>query len=132
MRFPISFKSSGNKFSHSTHVMIISFLSEFCKTQALNKDKILGMGRGVGNLYVLNTPGSPTVCNVSSTQHYLWHSRMDHPSLSILLALGNTPHFDSPKHDDLLSYSICHLEKQKRFPFVSNNTSCDAPFDLVI
>lgn len=40
----------------------VFFLSDFCKIQALNKNTTIGMGRRVGNLYILNTSGSSTVC----------------------------------------------------------------------
>lgn len=117
---------SSNSFTQQMPYLV-SFFSFFCKIHALNKDMMTGMGRRVGNLYVLNTSSlPPTVCNVSSTQHTLWHNRMGHPSLSRIHVLGSVLHFDSLKHDDFMNCFVCHLTKQKRMP-----TFCDTSFDLL-
>ncbi|XP_073041655.1 uncharacterized protein [Primulina eburnea] len=77
--------------------------------------KVIGMGRRIGNLYVLTDStvmSTPTVCKVSSNKTDLWHFRMGHPSLTKLSVVGHELHFH-PIVNDVTHCSICHLSKQK-------------------
>lgn len=98
---------------------------------------MIGMGRRIGNLYVLSTSSLPLkVCNVSLTnvsftQSELWHYRMGHPSFPRLSVIINALQIGEIKHGELLDCSICHMSKQGRLPFQSNNLINENAFDLV-
>lgn len=55
---------------------------------------------------------------------------MGHPSFTRLSVIGNELHF-IPVNDTLDSCSTCHLSKQKRLSFSSNNLLSDNPFHLL-
>lgn len=89
------------------------------------------MGKQVGNLYVfVNSSVPATVCNASLIKTALWHSRLGHPSFTRLSVIGTTLHF-TPVTEDVTHCSICHLSKQRRLPFISNNNICNNAFDHI-
>ncbi|XP_073317219.1 uncharacterized protein [Primulina huaijiensis] len=79
-----------------THGQFCLF-SSVCKIQDINQSKMIGMGRRVGNLYVLSKFGktsSPVICNTSVDPSHLWHFSIGHPSFVKLSVLDK--HLGSP------------------------------------
>ena len=73
---------------------------------------------------------SATCNNFSSSPTELWHYRLGHPSYAKIHTLKddlNISHIsETPSH-----CSICHLAKQRRFPFMSSNNLSNSPFQLI-
>ncbi|KZV15509.1 hypothetical protein F511_38613 [Dorcoceras hygrometricum] len=111
----------------------VSFSSELCQIQVLNQARTIGTGRRVGDLYILNSPSSPRmkVCATVHSKTQLWHYRLGHISLPRLSILGDVIQESFSNNEALSACEICHLSKQKRLPFISNNTVVDSCFDLV-
>lgn len=110
----------------------VSFSSDSCHVQVLTKGRVIATGKRIVNLYILDTSSLyPAACNVSLTQHKLWHYRMGYPSSLRLAVIGKHLNLDAIKHDELIDCSICHVSKQKRLSFLSNNLIGDANFDLL-
>ncbi|KZV48565.1 hypothetical protein F511_32101 [Dorcoceras hygrometricum] len=111
----------------------VSFMSDSCHIQDFKRTKTIGMGKRLGNLYVLinSSITSPSyVCNVSVPKPELWHCRMGHPSPNKLSSLKNILHFDSTDVDINLCH-VCHMSKQKRLPFESHNKTAAHSFELL-
>lgn len=111
----------------------VYFVSDSCQIQDINQAKVIGMGKRVGNLYVLRKfedVSSPLVCNTSSDLSHLWHSRLGHPAF-VKLSILHQQLGSSFTHNTHVPCSICHLSKQKRLPFISHNNVCDASFQLL-
>ncbi|XP_075515626.1 uncharacterized protein LOC142550282 [Primulina tabacum] len=101
----------------------------------INQSKMIGMGRRVGNLYVLSKLGkisSPIACNThtSADLSHLWHFRMGHPSVVKLYVLNKHLGSTFVKQNNV-PCSICHLSKQKCLPFISRPTVCAISFELL-
>lgn len=98
---------------------------------------MIGMGRRIGNLYVLSTSSLPlkvfnvSLTNVSFTQSELWHYRIGHPSFPRLSVIRNALQICEIKHGELFDCSIWHMSKQRLLPFQSNNLIDENAFDLV-
>ncbi|KZV37633.1 hypothetical protein F511_38248 [Dorcoceras hygrometricum] len=107
----------------------VSFTANSCQIQDIKRTKMIGTGKRLGNLYVLMKSTS-YVCNASVPKSELWHLRMGHPSPSKLSSLKDILHFDS-NNVDVHPCHVCHLSKQKRLPFKSNNKMVDHPFELL-
>lgn len=130
--------SFNGKFSLSSTISSFSsnFFSNSCVIQDHTQGKMIGMGRRVGNLYILNTSNvfpkscsTPIVCNNASLDHStIWHFRLDHPYAKISTMQNYfqiVQSFENTSH-----WFICHLAKQHHLPFTSNSFS-DPPFQLV-
>ena len=89
-----------------------------------------GKGRRIGNLYVLDTE-SPSVSVNAVVDIGMWHKRLDHPSFSrldvISEVLGTTRH----KNKKNAFCHTCHLAKQKKLSFPSENNICNSTFELL-
>ena len=93
----------------------------------------LGWVKRIGRLYHLNFSDSKSVlsCSISSlTSNTLWHYRLGHPSPSVLQHMSRHLYLKSVHCKDF-HCSICHLAKQKRLSFVSNNNLSSSAFDLI-
>ena len=68
--------------------------------------------------------------NAIKSDHQLWHSYLEHPSLIRLNTLRNVI-----KLKDLVVHpshcKVCHLAKQKWLPFPISNTITHSPFELI-
>lgn len=117
----------------SSHHCFINFLSNSCVIQNLTQDLMIGKGRRQGNLYFLDFGISCNKSFISSSivsRQNLWHARLGHPSNMKTQFLNKEPHviLDS----DLQSHcKVCHLAKQKRLLFISQNNMSKHPFDLI-
>lgn len=56
---------------------------------------------------------------------------MGHPSFRRLSVIRNALQIGEMKQEELLDCSICHMSKQRRLPFQSNNLIHENAFDLV-
>ncbi|KZV47147.1 hypothetical protein F511_16989 [Dorcoceras hygrometricum] len=74
------------------HNCSVSFMSDSCKIQDISQIRMIGMGKRIGNLYVLQQPDRflPSyICNTFVSNSELWHRRMGHPSFNKLSSLKN-------------------------------------------
>lgn len=101
-----------------------------CIIQDHTKALMIGQGRRVGNLYVLDTRSSPMAVN-AVIDVGVWHKRLGHPSFRRLDAisdlLGTTKH----KNKGSSFCHICHLAKQKKLSYPSPNNMCNEIFQLL-
>ena len=112
----------------------VNFLSDSCVIQDLTQGLTIGKGRRQSNLYFLEL-GTISCNSVSSnsvlSKSDIWHFRLGHPSTVNIKMLHNELQIP----DSLSHFSshcrICHLAKQKRLPFISNNNLSAKPFDLI-
>ncbi|KZV36180.1 hypothetical protein F511_26362, partial [Dorcoceras hygrometricum] len=107
----------------------VSFTADSCQIQDIKRTRMIGTGKRLGNLYVLEKSTS-YICNVSVSKPELWHLRMGHPSPSRLSRLKDVVHFDSD-NIEINPCHVCHLSKQKRLPFESHNKLVAQSFELL-
>ena len=101
------------------------------------------MGDRVGNLYYLRVHDMKTkvvIDNNLKERHivffslvnvdFLWHRRFGHPSCVIKQQLNQNLYFQSGTIK-FYHCKTCHMAKQKRLPFVSNNKLSSSVFDLI-
>lgn len=101
-----------------------------CAIQDPTNGWTIGQGRRVANLYVLDVKSSPMKIN-AVVDISLWHKRLGHPSYTrldkISEALGTTKH----KNKGDAHCHVCHLAKQKKLSYSSQNHICTASFQLL-
>lgn len=110
-----------------------------CVIQDRTKGQMIGQGRQVAGLYVLDsTSMSSTVsfnmipsCSSVVVDVALWHSRLGHPSYDRVDLLKNVLGFNKRNKDDSLHCSTCHLAKQKHLPFNPQQNRSLVAFELV-
>ena len=129
------------------------FLSNYCFLQDLLPWKMIGMGKAVDGLYLLQCdslqhispssladylgshkskasfPPFSASTSVGSASSSLWHARLGHPSDMKLKALG--PNLPSLQFLCNKTCHICPMAKLKQLPFPFNNKICACAFDLV-
>ena len=91
---------------------------------------MIGKGRRIGNLYVFDTESPPASVN-AVVDISMWHKRLGHPAFSrldvISEVLGTTHH----KNKKAAFCHVCHLAKQRKLSFPSENNICKATFELL-
>ncbi|KAG7554602.1 Retrotransposon Copia-like N-terminal [Arabidopsis suecica] len=101
-----------------------------CEIQDLTKELTIGKGRRVANLYVLDVEETEISVN-AVVDVSMWHKRLGHPSFSrldvISESLGTTRH----KNKGLAYCHICHLAKQKKLSYHSQNHICNTNLELL-
>ena len=116
--------------------------STFCHVQDPQSQKLIGIGRRQGGLYILDKLTVLVVAAFSvdlssfrlsslSFSFYLWHSRIGHVSASHLKYLVFTRKLGDLQTYDISDCSGCKLEKFSALPFNKSISSSLAPFDLV-
>ncbi|XP_019085232.1 PREDICTED: uncharacterized protein LOC109126295 [Camelina sativa] len=109
-------------------------------TQELSQGLMIGRGRLINNLYILETeqqtlsPSLPAVCSFSASvlaDGVLWHQRLGHPSSAVLKSLVSLIPSLRSVSSNVSPCQICPLAKQKRLAYVSHNTLASKRFDLV-
>lgn len=123
-----------------------TFLPVYCVLQDLQTAKIIGIGKVMGNLYVLNKFSLESAniesilnsCNLSknlkfnfcNVAHFknkecysIWHKRLGHSSESVLSHLTFIP---KKSIDESLPCIPCHLAKQQRIPFHVSDSCVDS------
>lgn len=120
----------------------IKFLTDGCDIQDLYNLRMIGKGRRVGGLYILDSTmkygcnSVKHICNsdsvvMNNVDSYTWHNRLGHLSFKRLAGLKEQLHFKCNKGNEDVPCSICPLTKQRRLSFVSNNHLSPNAFDLV-
>ena len=121
---------------------LVQFSSTACCVQDPRSQKLIGIGRRQGGLYVLDNLRPPHVAasgvdlssfslNSSSSSFYLWHSRLGHVSASRLKFLASKGHLGDLSTHDISDCSGCKLAKFSALPFARSVSCSVAPFDLV-
>ncbi|CAA7061254.1 unnamed protein product [Microthlaspi erraticum] len=113
------------------------FYPTCCFIQELSQGLMIGRGKLLHNLYVLDTPthttsssSLPSFCGSVLVDDNVWRQRLGHPSLPTMQKLkAALP--SSAIVSDSFHCSICPLAKQKRLAYVSHNNLASKPFDLV-
>lgn len=125
--------------------MSIRFLIDHCDIQDLYSFKMIGNGKKIGGLYILDATHSEMKiqCNsskpvcisgpivVNNVNSYTWHNRLDHLSFKRLEYLKDQLHFKNDIKNVDVPCSICPLAKQRRLSFVSHNHLSPNAFDLI-
>ncbi|KAL0303695.1 UNVERIFIED_CONTAM: Retrovirus-related Pol polyprotein from transposon RE2 [Sesamum radiatum] len=115
------------------------FLPSHCILLDHLTKEIVAVERHLKHLYILDSDSfdsayisqfiSSSPVFVSKVQHIdasLWHMRLGHPSLKVLV---HVPHLTSIKSTYICH--ICPLAKQHRLPFPLSNSQTVKPFDLI-
>ncbi|CAJ2675738.1 unnamed protein product [Trifolium pratense] len=121
----------------------------FCSNKLIKdrqSGKLIGTGRRHGGLYVLDELRVPDTAasvstsdidlssfrlNLSSSNFYLWHSRLGHVSASRLKYLASTGALGKLQIGDISDCCGCKLAKFSALPFNKSVSISKAPFDLV-
>ncbi|XP_010424680.1 PREDICTED: uncharacterized protein LOC104709822 [Camelina sativa] len=94
------------------------------------KGVMIGKGCRISKLYVLDTKASLASVN-AVVDIGTWHKRLGHPSYSrldvISEVLGTTGH----KNKKPAYCHVCHLAKQKKLSFISENNIFNSTFELL-
>lgn len=118
---------------------MISFTSTSCLIQDLTRELMIGKGRRISNLYVLesgslisanNFSGNKIACSVTADVE-TWHARLGHPAYTKIDSLSSLLRLKHTKHVKNHHCHVCHLAKQKHLSFPISNTTSVAPFDLL-
>ena len=78
---------------------------------------MIGQGRRIGNLYVLDVEDNSTMVN-AVVDIGTWHNRLGHASISRLDLISEDLGTTRQKNK---GNSYCHLAKQKKLSFPSSN-----------
>lgn len=121
----------------------VSFDEDCCIIQDHTKELIIGEGKEIGGLYVLEASSdectsSYSLPSVSSNPQVsvivdsaLWHSRLGHPSYEKIDVLHATLGINKRNKDETVHFSICQKAKQKHLSFPSKNNMSTHIFDLI-
>ncbi|CAJ2637857.1 unnamed protein product [Trifolium pratense] len=124
----------------------VMFSSTHCYVQDPQSGRLIGTGHRQGGLYVLDelrvpdTAASTSISNVdlssfrlnlSSSNFYLWHSRLGHISASRLKYLVSTGALGKLQISDISDCCGCKLAKFSALPFNKSVSVSSEPFDLV-
>lgn len=112
----------------------VNFLTHTCVIQDLTLGLMIGKGRRLHNLYILELEDNQ--CNIVasnsvSSMYDLWHKRLGHPSLVKTQILHQELSIPYSVFDHDFHCEVCHLAKQKRLPFVSHKNMSVEPFALI-
>ncbi|CAL9238496.1 unnamed protein product, partial [Arabidopsis halleri] len=88
---------------------------------------MIGRGDQSNDLYLLSQQPPPDtqlhVAYCIAVSPELWHQRLGHPSMSRVQSMSCNLHIPQKLSD--FHCKVCHMSKQKRLPFVSNNKISD-------
>jgi len=101
-----------------------------CEIQDPIKARMLGQGRRIANLYVLDIE-DPIVSVNAVVDISMWHRRLGHASLQRLDVISDSLGTTKPKNKGSDYCHVCHLAKQRKLPFPSQNKVCNEIFDLL-
>ena len=108
----------------------VIFNQHACEIQDLIKGRMLGHGRRVANLYVMDVEDTNVSVN-AVVDISTWHNRLRHASLQrldvISESLGTTKHKN--KGSDYCH--VCHLAKHRKLSFPSQNNVCNEIFEML-
>ena len=121
----------------------VVFSSSTCVVQDQVTRKQIGIGRRVGDLYILESlhipPSSPASCtavssfylNQKSSPFFLWHSRLGHLSSERLKLLVKLGLFGNISVSDISECNGCKLAKMSALPFNKSLSVSTSPFQIV-
>ncbi|KAG7593249.1 Retrotransposon Copia-like N-terminal [Arabidopsis thaliana x Arabidopsis arenosa] len=101
-----------------------------CEIQDLTKGLTSGKGRRVANLYLLDVEDSGVSVN-AVVDVSMWHKRLGHPSFSRLDVLSESLGTTRHKNKSSAFCHVCHLAKQRKLSFSSQNNICNNNFELL-
>ena len=115
----------------------VTFFPSYCVFQDLATGRVLGSGKLVDGLYVME---SNSVCHLNSYQVssksnpvleslYQWHRRLGHPSFGVLAHLF--PKLASKCNKEEFFCEPCELAKHKRSSYPSNNKRSSNLFSTI-
>ncbi|KAL0846098.1 hypothetical protein Bca101_019344 [Brassica carinata] len=114
----------------------IIFDPECCLIQDLSKGLMIGRGRRIANLYILDGEdsvfediASPSFVANSVIDASVWHRRLGHTSFDRLDKLSNVLGISKTKNKGLVHCDICQRAKQKKQPFPLRQNMCSTPFE---
>ena len=100
-----------------------------CEIQDRTKGSMIGQGRRVRNMYVLDIKEASVRVN-AVVDIGTWHNRMGHASYSRLDLIADNIETMKQKNKGNSYCHICHLAKQKKLSFPSPNNICNSNFEL--
>ena len=120
----------------------VFFSDSVCVIQDQHTQRVIGTGRRLGELYVLENLKVSVVAASSidlssfrlsplSSQFYLWHSRLGHVSVSRLRFLVSSGALGHVNTSDISDCSGCKLAKFSALPFNKSVSYSVAPFDII-
>lgn len=112
-------------------LVVISFYHDSFLIQELKTRKMIGKGKLIEGLYVLDTLPPVSELSVNQVCSHTWHARLGHPSGKILQLLKTKLHLDVLVSHKDTPCSTCPLEKQKRLSFPSAHYIFAMAFDLI-
>ncbi|CAL5350327.1 unnamed protein product [Camellia sinensis] len=111
----------------------VTFFPDHCLFQDLVTGRTIGSGSAENGLYFLDQPDklaySSTTSSTTSTDVWLWHRRLGHPSFHLLKHLFPSS-FANHHVSDFLCES-CQLGKQHRASFAPSLNKSLVPFSLI-
>ena len=117
---------------------LVGFTSTACFIQDLTRELMIGKGRQVYNLYVLDSgslllvPFNKNQNNVvcaSIIDNQVWHTRLGHPSMENIDTQSHLLSLHKSKKNKPFHCNVCPQAKQKCLSFPSDNHISDACFD---
>lgn len=103
----------------------VSFFPYFCVLQELYSGKVIGIGKEVDGLYLLQgtirarvNSASTSIKDANLTD--LWHFRLGHPPIEVMKQIPSLK-----KYFNITTYSCCHIcpvAKQSRLSFPTSNS----------
>ena len=119
----------------TTSRLIVDFFPEHFIIQEPNSKKMIGRGKKLEGLYVLDASnmneGLLNKAYVNKVSVHVWHNRLGHLSDKRLDVLKNQLNYDISKSSEATPCYICPLAKQRKLSFVSHNNMSQFPFDLI-
>lgn len=118
---------------------MVGFTSNDCFTHDLTHELMIGKGRQVHNLYVLDSrfliPAflnnqNNVVCS-SIIDSYTWHNRLGHPSRAKIDNMSELYHWIKQINLDFFLCDVCPKAKQKRFTFSYDSHTSKNIFDII-
>ena len=117
---------------------MVGFTSSACFIHDLTRELMIGKGRKVYNLYVLDS-GSLLPASFNNNQNEIvfasfidnriWHSHLGHPSMEKIDTLSHLLSLNKYKKTKSFHCNVCPQAKQKCLSFPSDNHISDACFD---
>jgi len=108
----------------------VIFDKNSCEIQDLIKGRMLGQGRRVANLYLLDV-GDQSISVNAVVDISMWHRRLGHASLQRLDAISDSLGTTRHKNKGSDFCHVCHLAKQRKLSFRTSNKVCKEIFDLL-
>ena len=103
-----------------------------CEIQDRTNGSMIGQGRRIGNLYVMDIKEA-FVCVNAVVDIGTWHNKMGHasyPRLDLIALIADNLGTKKQKNKGNSYCHICHLAKQKKISFPSPNNICNSNFEF--